>query len=64
MDKKPPVFSESSHAILFALIARQVVTRYGEEMGLPALRKAIRRYGEQRGRRMALARWQTATSCP
>ncbi len=54
MDKKVPVFSESSHAILFALIARQVLTRYGEEKGLPALRKAIRRYGEQRGRRMAL----------
>jgi hypothetical protein len=54
MDKKQPVFSESSHAVLFALIARQVFTRYGAEKGLPALRKAIRRYGEQRGRRMAL----------
>ena len=54
MADQQPVFSESSHAILFALIARQVFTRYGEEKGLPALRKAIRRYGEQRGRRMAL----------
>jgi hypothetical protein len=54
MDNQPPVFSESSHALLFALIARQVFTRYGEAKGLPALRKAIRRYGEQRGRRMAL----------
>ena len=54
MDQKPPIFSESSHALLFALIARQVITRYGEDNGLPALRKAIRHYGEQRGRRMAL----------
>ena len=54
MDKNQPVFSESTHAVLFALIARQVITRYGEGKGLPALRKAIRRYGEQRGRRMAL----------
>ncbi len=54
MDRNQPVFSESSHALLFALIARQVITRYGEAKGLPALRKAIRRYGEQRGRRMAL----------
>jgi len=54
MEKKPPVFSESSHAMLFALIARQIFTRYGEEKGLLALRKATRRYGEQRGRRMAL----------
>jgi hypothetical protein len=54
MHKKAPLFSESSHAILFALIARQVLTRYGEGEGLPALRKAVRRYGEQRGRRMAL----------
>ena len=53
-DKKIPIFSEASHAVLFALIARQVLTRYGEQKGLPALRKAIRRYGEQRGRRMAL----------
>lgn len=54
MDKKQPVFSESSHAVLFALIARQVITRYGEHKGVASLRKAIRRYGEQRGRRMAL----------
>jgi len=54
MDNKPTVFSETSHAILFALIARQVITRYGKEAALSALRKAIRRYGEQRGRRMAL----------
>jgi len=54
MDQKPPIFSESSHALLFALIARQVITRYGGQKGPPALRKAIRRYGEQRGRRMAL----------
>jgi hypothetical protein len=54
MDQKPPIFSESSHALLFALIARQVITTYGEQKGLFALRKATRSYGEQRGRRMAL----------
>ena len=53
-NKKPPCFSESSHALLFALIARQVITTYGEQKGLFALRKATRSYGEQRGRRMAL----------
>ncbi len=54
MAKKHFVFSESSHAVLFALIARQVITCYGAEKGLPAIRKALRRYGEQRGHRMAL----------
>jgi len=54
MDKKTPVFSEKTHAILFALIARQVITRYGDEAGVTCLRKALRRYGEQRGRRMAM----------
>jgi hypothetical protein len=54
MDENHPIFSESSHAVLFALIARQVFTTYGEVKSPPALRKAIRRYGEQRGRRMAL----------
>jgi hypothetical protein len=54
MNKKQRVFSESTHAILFALIARQVITHYGDKKGLPALHKALRHYGEQRGRRMAL----------
>jgi hypothetical protein len=54
IDKRTPVFSESSHALLVALIARQVIFRYGEAVGVASLRTAIRCYGEQRGHRMAL----------
>ena len=52
--KESPSFLKQAMRCYYALIARQVLTRYGEQKGLPALRKAIRRYGEQRGRRMAL----------
>ena len=42
------------HALLFGWIARAVVQRAGEKKGEEVVRKATRRYGEQRGKRMAL----------
>lgn len=47
-------FTARHHALLFAWIAREVVARVGEPMAAPALRAAVRSYGEQRGHRMAL----------
>lgn len=44
------------HAALFAWIAREVMQRAGEE-GEALIRAGIRRYGEERGRRMALRAW-------
>jgi hypothetical protein len=40
--------------MLFAWISREVIQRAGEETGTTVIRQAVRRYGEQRGRRMAL----------
>ncbi len=48
------ILTEKHHAVLFALLARQVASLFGEEAGQAAIRQAVRRYGEQRGRRMAL----------
>lgn len=42
------------HALLFAWIARELVQRVGEKTGQSAVVKWVRRYGEERGRRMAL----------
>ena len=42
------------HALLYAWIARGASLRAGEARALPTLRRAIWRYGLQRGRRMAL----------
>jgi L-2-amino-thiazoline-4-carboxylic acid hydrolase len=47
-------FNPGHHALLFAWIVQEVLDRVGEEKGKEAVRKAVRRYGEQRGRRMAL----------
>jgi hypothetical protein len=46
--------TETHHALLFAWISRAIIQRVGWERGEAAIRKATRRYGEQRGRRMAL----------
>jgi hypothetical protein len=40
--------------MLFGWMARAVIQRVGEEKGEVVVRQAVRRYGEQRGRRMAL----------
>lgn len=42
------------HALLFAWLAKAVIRRAGHEKGEPVVRQAVQRYGEQRGRRMAL----------
>ena len=47
-------FTEINHALLFAWITQAVVERVGEQSGEAIICKAIRQYGEQRGRRMAL----------
>lgn len=45
--------SASHHAILFAFIAKETISTFGEK-GKEALTKGVIRYGNQRGRRMAL----------
>jgi len=52
--KTREAFTAENHALLFAWIARETISRVGEEVAAPVLRAAVRRYGEQRGRRMAL----------
>ena len=47
-------FSATHHALLFAWISREVLQHTPQEQGEMVIRKGIRRYGEQRGRRMAL----------
>ena len=46
-------FTVSHHAVLFALLSRAVLSRFGEVKGEKIIRQAVRRYGEQRGQRMA-----------
>ena len=52
--KTREAFTAQHHALLFAWIARETIARVGEEVASPVLCAAVRRYGEQRGRRMAL----------
>ena len=47
-------FTPTHHAMLFAWLSRAIIERAGEEQGARIVRQAVRRYGEQRGRRMAL----------
>ena len=47
-------FTAEHHALLFAWVAREAVALGGEQAAVPALRAAVRRYGEERGHRMAL----------
>jgi hypothetical protein len=47
-------FSAADHARLFGWISRAVINRVGDERGPAVVRQAVRRYGEQRGRRMAM----------
>lgn len=52
--KTREAFTAEHHALLFAWIAREAIARASEDMATPVLRAAVRQYGEQRGRRMAL----------
>ena len=47
-------FTATHHALLFAWLARAVMQRADPAVGEAVVRLAVRRYGEQRGRRMAL----------
>ena len=47
-------FTATDHALLFAWLARSALLRVGDEQGVALVREAVRRYGAQRGRRMAL----------
>jgi hypothetical protein len=51
--KRSP-FTAAHHGLMMAWIARQVCQRIGPVKGEILIRKAIRRYGEERGQRMAL----------
>ena len=46
-------FRARDHAVLFACLARAVIRRFGRQ-GEAAVRTAVRKYGLQRGHRMAL----------
>jgi hypothetical protein len=52
--RTPDIFTAEHHAMLFAWIAEAVVEIAGSEKGEEVMRLAVRRYGMERGRRMAL----------
>ena len=47
-------FTATHHALLFACLSRAIVQSAGQPQGEAIVRRAVRRYGEQRGHRMAL----------
>jgi hypothetical protein len=47
-------FTAGSHAMLFAWIAKAAIERAGEDKAGPIIKKAVIKYGEQRGKRMAM----------
>lgn len=47
-------FTAQHHALLFTCMSKSVILEAGEEQGGRILRDAVKKYGEQRGRRMAL----------
>ena len=47
-------FTARHHALLFVCVAKSVIKGIGDEKGETLIRKAVRKYGEQRGKRMAL----------
>ena len=53
-EKVQSSFTPAHHGLLMAWIARHVYQRVGPLKGEAVIRKAIRRYGEERGQRMAL----------
>jgi hypothetical protein len=52
--KTENTFTAAHHALLFAWLSEAVLARVGREDGEALMRRAVRRYGEERGRRMAL----------
>lgn len=53
MEVHSQTFTPAYHALLMAWISRQVFQRVGPVKGEMLVRKAVRRYGEERGHRMA-----------
>ncbi len=53
-DRSGTAFTATHHALLFVWISREVLERIRVEDGETVMRAAVRRYGEERGRRMAL----------
>jgi predicted ArsR family transcriptional regulator len=47
-------FTETHHALLFSWLSKALIEEVGEQRGKELVRKALRKYGEERGRRMAL----------
>ena len=47
-------FTPMHHALLFTCIAKSVILEIGEKVSGPILGDAVKKYGEERGRRMAL----------
>ncbi len=56
-------FSAGHHALLFAWMAREIINRVGEADGAPAIAGAVKRYGRQRGARMAMRARADGYSC-
>jgi hypothetical protein len=52
IDSQP--FTETHHALLFACLARSIMEAAGLVKGEAVVRQAVREYGMERGRRMAL----------
>jgi hypothetical protein len=53
IENKRSHFTPAHHGLLMAWISRQVYQRIGPVKGEMLVRKAVRRYGEERGQRMA-----------
>jgi hypothetical protein len=47
-------FTETHHALLFGWLSKAIIEGVGEQRGKVVVSKALRKYGEERGRRMAL----------
>jgi len=47
-------FTAQHHALLFTCMSKSVIMQAGEKDGAQIIRNAVRKYGEQRGLRMAL----------
>jgi hypothetical protein len=48
------IFTAQHHALLFTSISKEVIDKIGEKNGEKLLGKAVMKYGQQRGKRMAL----------
>lgn len=51
---KAPTFGPRQHAVMFGVLAKGILEAFGEQTGDELLWAAVERYGEERGRRMAL----------